>query len=873
LALMRPWVPILPLLLQLARVRAQCNPASSVPDPRVGVVDYPGTAGDSCYFPFTYGGRVFHECDGPYCDGSFCGYWCATSCNYPTDYSAWRFCRFMVADLAKPNCAALANMSSSTEIEVYGSSGLGTACYFPFMHDNVCYDDCIDTDGSGQFWCSTTDVMYHVATNKRFCRATRKGLRDSSCSRLNATAPVYLPQQIGNYSIALVQTDPTGNCTFPFYYKEKCYDDCTTVDAQAWDLPWCLTEKYYQPNKRTRVCPHYRKYKEVTGLALDWGFFYIREHTSCSSGGAACNSSWSPAGSAVPTTSAGSKRMALQPSAEPIEVMPQPNGLFILKLPLSCTDSNWRSLSIDGSEVGLEPISNEREFWDLRPTGTPGAFTVQSMRNSTRGMYLSHSSLSGTPVLSLSATSATQWRFEALSDLSMASLGLPCENPTRLDGSWCAWSEYFVSGSVSTRNRTCACPPAIRGLPCDGNSTEVASVVNGSWCGWSAWTEISDGYNTRSRLCNCSAPKNGGADCPGAGNETGLRVNGSWCDWSAFTVDPDGWGFRSRYCNCSAPQYGGLDCVGPSNDTGVAVNGSWCAWSSFSPADSSGLSSRTRVCNCSASQYGGSECVGASNETGPQVNGSWCNWSPFNVTHGQGTRRKSCNCRAPQFGGAACPGSSIETGPAVNGTWCSWSPFTVSGSLGVRTRACNCSAPQYGGSNCSGLGREEGPAVNGTWCAWSAYSSNGTHETRRRVCNCSAPQFGGSDCPGRGVEASSIVSGGWCSWSAWSVSGTGRSSRNRSCTCPSASRLGAGCSGPDTETESGGGGGSSGRAHPAEPGEPGAAFTSLDSYTRLVAWSAVICLAMLTSTLTGLGLMLNRIVQSRRSVGSSTEAS
>uniref|UniRef100_A0A1I8FYL0 Protein-tyrosine-phosphatase n=1 Tax=Macrostomum lignano TaxID=282301 RepID=A0A1I8FYL0_9PLAT len=766
--------------LAWSRIDATCDPVGSKNTTQIKLdPGQTGTSGTLCFFPFEYSGTTYNDCIGdtsgdpltsPYCDGSgYCNYWCATSCNYGLD-SMWNYCKFRLSDLAKTNCSALGSATTSAEPLLYGGSGSGTSCYFPFLYNGACHYDCVTS--ATEPWCATTDVAEHVSSNYKHCRYTFAGKNDPSCASLSSATTYYIPPQVGNYSISgTLQTDQYGNCTFPFYYKEKCYDDCTTVDATRWYLIWCSTDQYYQPNKMTRVCPYYRKYRTYTGLAMNWGFYRIYLNDGCGSGGTYCNMSLTQAGGSVPLGTFGSPRMVLSSTATTVfEVMPQGNGYFILRIPLPCA-TNFISVTTDTSDVVYDYVTIEREFWNIKATATSGVYTVQSTWNSTSGHYLTRDTLSGNEVAKINSGSSSTWRFEQLSSSELASLSLPCEDPAaNVNREWCAWSNYTYTGTTATRTRTCNCPaPAGSGTTCAGNSSETGTTVNGTWCSWSSYT-VSGAYGTRTRECNCSAPAFGGLDCPGSGNDTGLVANASWCSWSSYTTS-GAYATRLRNCSCPSAAYGGTaTCSGSGNDTGLIVDGNWCAWSSYTVNGAYGT--RTRECNCSAPAYTGLDCTGTSNDTGLAVNASWCAWSSYTTSGAYATRLRTCACPSSAYGGTAnCSGSGNDTGLIVDGNWCAWSSYTVNGAYGTRTRECNCSAPAYTGLDCTGTSNDTGLAVNGTWCAWSSYTVNSGYATRLRTCACSAEAYGGITCQGSSNDTGAVVDGGWCAWSAYTLPG------------------------------------------------------------------------------------------------------
>ncbi len=107
-------------------------------------------------------------------------------------------------------------------------------------------------------------------------------------------------------------------------------------------------------------------------------------------------------------------------------------------------------------------------------------------------------------------------------------------------------------------------------------------------------------------------------------------------------------------------------------------------------------------------------------------------------------------------------------------------------SAGCTSGACNTCSP-----------------VNGGWSACSVSCGGGT---QTRTCNNPSPSCGGSSCSGDSSQscntqacACSPVNGGWSAWSACSV-GCGGGTQTRTCTNPSPSCGGAGCSGDSSQS-------------------------------------------------------------------------
>ncbi|EDO31173.1 predicted protein, partial [Nematostella vectensis] len=105
--------------------------------------------------------------------------------------------------------------------------------------------------------------------------------------------------------------------------------------------------------------------------------------------------------------------------------------------------------------------------------------------------------------------------------------------------------------------------------------------VDGHWGRWTAWSACSktcgDGTQTRTRVCDDPAPKNGGSACVGDSSQTQAckiatsPVDGHWGSWTAWSACSktcgDGTQTRTRMCDDPAPKNGGSACVGDSSQT------------------------------------------------------------------------------------------------------------------------------------------------------------------------------------------------------------------------------------------------------------------------------------------------------------------
>uniref|UniRef100_A0A8D0E6R9 Fibronectin type-II domain-containing protein n=1 Tax=Salvator merianae TaxID=96440 RepID=A0A8D0E6R9_SALMN len=158
-----------------------------------------------CFFPFTYKNKSYSTCTK---DGSSDGQlWCATTSDYDRD-SKWKAC----------------------VLQEYGGNSGGQPCYFPFIFNNMPHEDCIKEDETGKrkgrYWCATTE-NYDTDNTWSFCADTDLPITDLQDS---------LPP-----------------CVFPFLYKGKSYDSCTSVDISG-DKKWCSLTANYGKDGLWRGC-------------------------------------------------------------------------------------------------------------------------------------------------------------------------------------------------------------------------------------------------------------------------------------------------------------------------------------------------------------------------------------------------------------------------------------------------------------------------------------------------------------------------------------------------------------------------------------------------------------------------------------------
>ncbi|XP_065830656.1 deleted in malignant brain tumors 1 protein-like isoform X2 [Oscarella lobularis] len=109
-------------------------------------------------------------------------------------------------------------------------------CVFPFTYKGVEWNSCTNIDHN-QPWCATKPGAYEDHKSWRNCPCQDEKEEDlgetRTCGGTGGGAP----------------------CKFPFTYKGKVYQACTTYDAEKPDLPWCMTDRYKWGNCRCCLCP------------------------------------------------------------------------------------------------------------------------------------------------------------------------------------------------------------------------------------------------------------------------------------------------------------------------------------------------------------------------------------------------------------------------------------------------------------------------------------------------------------------------------------------------------------------------------------------------------------------------------------------
>ena len=80
---------------------------------------------------------------------------------------------------------------------------------------------------------------------KLLIRGTNENLDSHSCNSISFRSALHFFFLIsGKFSMTVVSTTNGKRCAFPFVYKRKRYNSCTTVGTNG--KPWCSTTKKYR---------------------------------------------------------------------------------------------------------------------------------------------------------------------------------------------------------------------------------------------------------------------------------------------------------------------------------------------------------------------------------------------------------------------------------------------------------------------------------------------------------------------------------------------------------------------------------------------------------------------------------------------------
>jgi len=192
--------------------------------------------GRTCEFPFTYKGTTYRSCTRDHSDNGEA--WCAYQVKNDRQRNAvpdkWADCDpSLCATVPIPQCMTQSGRGTK-------KTETNTACVFPFRHNGITYNSCT-TDYStfggqnnGKYWCSTaTDSNDNHINGKGFygfCPQTDLCLcneKPGSCpSTWGPSSQCYTQSGRGTK-----KTETNTACVFPFRYKGKTYNSCTTDNS------------------------------------------------------------------------------------------------------------------------------------------------------------------------------------------------------------------------------------------------------------------------------------------------------------------------------------------------------------------------------------------------------------------------------------------------------------------------------------------------------------------------------------------------------------------------------------------------------------------------------------------------------------------
>ncbi|XP_074657039.1 uncharacterized protein LOC141910187 [Tubulanus polymorphus] len=349
--------------------------------------------------------------------------------------------------------------------------------------------DIIKTNGTAPlYWCSTKQSPTHDNIEWGYC--------------LFGSAETLSTK---------VLTTSGESCHFPFYYKGKRYDFCTSVD---WRSMWCSLNETFDGYWGSCALPY-------GGAWSSWG-------------------EWS----ACDKTCGGGQRSRIRLCDNPVPINGGP----------TCPGDGFEHQPCQTVEC---PISGETfvHIGCFEDVGWPPLFTLLENRSShldgefadrtdkLRKCALAAGSLNYN-VVGLRAGGmclAENLTVETLRDMTPSTAcgneGTGGENAmdvyaldeVLLAPDWSAWQAFTACSKTCgtgtrTRTRQCWDPKDLAFVDptlCGGSETESESCstelcpIDGVWGSWSEWSTCTSGIKYRSRLCDNPPPSNGGAQCPG----------------------------------------------------------------------------------------------------------------------------------------------------------------------------------------------------------------------------------------------------------------------------------------------------------------------------------------------------------------------
>ncbi|XP_060111209.1 fibronectin-like [Heteronotia binoei] len=257
-----------------------------------GTLRYTCTDTTACVFPFIFDGKRYLSCT---MDGTIDEkLWCATTDNFDKD-SKWKHC----------------------SVQEYGGNSDGKPCIFPFVYKNRIFYTCTDEDReNGRFWCSTTS-NFDLESQWSYCADTRldanpkgpcvfpflyNGTFYSSCTTDGISNKKLWCSLTDNYDVGLKWTycEPSGPdeslestpCVFPFIYKGKSYQSCTT-DGWSDGTFWCATTSNYDADKKWKFCEVSGPDPDVESPPCSFPFIYKgKSYDTCTTEGMSDGKLW-----------------------------------------------------------------------------------------------------------------------------------------------------------------------------------------------------------------------------------------------------------------------------------------------------------------------------------------------------------------------------------------------------------------------------------------------------------------------------------------------------------------------------------------------------------------------------------------------------
>ena len=228
------------------RVDYACNSPSEKSDI---YLTFGGNAlqGTPCCFPFTYRGVTYDKCT--YADHK--QPWCGVTELYESNF-VWGNCLEKETNTPNPvpgnyPCNSfLNNARSPTRVTTGGSVPEGTPCCFPFVYNEVKYDDCTSV-GHTRSWCAVDSVYRENPKLWGNCVTVAEPAIPST------PVPTSSYDCNGKVSTNNVTTGGTVSenspCCFPFNYRGKPYYNCISVNHNQL---WCSVDSKY--NQRWGNC-------------------------------------------------------------------------------------------------------------------------------------------------------------------------------------------------------------------------------------------------------------------------------------------------------------------------------------------------------------------------------------------------------------------------------------------------------------------------------------------------------------------------------------------------------------------------------------------------------------------------------------------